>query len=129
MTDTLTLATGIDPTHPALAPLTAYAAGHATGDSEHFRRAFLPTAHIEGLRDGRFVSWGLDEYCGLFSGSPAPDEESRTRHLDRLDAVGTVGGATMTLRHGADVFTDVFVLLEVDGGWWIANKVYHRGHA
>lgn len=127
--DTLTLETGIDRDHPALAPLTAYAEGHATGDPAHFRRAFWPTAHIEGIREGRFVSWGLDEYCGLFSGTPAADEVTRTRHLDRLDVVGTVAGAAMTLRHGADVFTDVFVLLEVDGEWRIANKVYHRDRA
>ena len=33
----------------------------------------------------------------------------------------------MTLRHGADVFTDVFVLLrDGDGRWRIANKAYER---
>lgn len=126
MTGPLSLADGIDPNAAALAPLTSYALGHATGDPEHFRRAFLPTGHIEGIRDGVFVSWGLDEYCGLFSGSPAADEATRTRHLDRLDVVGTVAGATMTLHHGPDTFTDVFVLLEVDGEWRIANKVYDR---
>jgi 3-hydroxyisobutyrate dehydrogenase len=126
VTSILTLAAGIDPDSPALAPLTAYATGHATGDPEHFRRAFLPTAHVEGVRDGAFVSWPLDEYAGLFAGSPAPDESTRSRHLETLDVVGTVAGARMTLRHGPDVFTDVFVLLQVDGAWWIANKVYHR---
>lgn len=122
----LTLAAGIDPAQPALDPLAAYARGHATGDPTHFRRAFLPTAHVEGIREGRFVSWGLDDYCALFSGAPAPDEPTRTRHLDRLDVIGTVAGATMTLHHAADTFTDVFVLLEVDGRWRIANKVYDR---
>ena len=126
MTSPLTLAAGVDPDSPALAPLTAYAWGHATGDPRHFRRAFLPTAHIEGIRDDGFVSWPLEEYAGLFSGSPAPDEATRSRHLDSLDVVGTVAGATMTLRHGPNLFTDVFVLLLVDGGWRIANKVYHR---
>lgn len=32
----------------------------------------------------------------------------------------------MTLRHGTDVFTDVFLLVCVDGRWRIANKAYHR---
>lgn len=126
MDDALALADGIDGTHPAVEPLTAYALGHATQDPSHFRRAFLPTAHVEGIRDGAFVSWGLDDYCALFSGTPAGDEATRTRHLDSLDVVGTVAGATMTLRHGPDTFTDVFVLLLVDGGWRIANKVYDR---
>ncbi len=32
----------------------------------------------------------------------------------------------MTLRHGADTFTDVFLLIRADAGRWIANKAYHR---
>ncbi|MEW2624133.1 nuclear transport factor 2 family protein [Streptomyces sp. NPDC048106] len=109
-----------------LEPLRAYMRGHATGDPAHFRDAFLPTAHIEGIRDGAFVSWRLDEYCALFPGRPAPDEPARRRRVDALDVHGSVATATMTLRHGADTFTDVFLLVRADAGWRIANKVYHR---
>lgn len=109
-----------------LEPLRAYIRGHATGDSTHFRDAFLPTAHIEGIRDGAFVSWPLDEYCTLFPGRPAPDEPNRTRRIDTIDIHGTVATATMTLSHGADTFTDIFLLIRADDGWRIANKAYHR---
>ncbi|MEU2155618.1 nuclear transport factor 2 family protein [Streptomyces sp. NPDC019396] len=111
-----------------LEPLRAYIRGHATGDSSHFRDAFLPTAHIEGIREGAFVSWPLDEYCGLpvFQGRPAPDEATRSRCIDAIDVHETVATATMTLRHGADTFTDIFLLVRVDDGWRIANKAYHR---
>ncbi|MGW1271108.1 nuclear transport factor 2 family protein [Streptomyces sp. NPDC002491] len=109
-----------------LEPLHAYIRGHATGDPAHFRRAFLPTAHIEGIRDGAFVSWPLDEYCALFPGRPAPDEATRSRRVDTVDVHGTVATATMTLAHGTDAFTDIFLLARVDDGWRIANKVYHR---
>ncbi|MET7573051.1 nuclear transport factor 2 family protein [Streptomyces sp. NPDC005492] len=109
-----------------LEPLRAYIRGHATGDPAHFRDAFLPTAHVEGLRDGAFVSWCLDEYCALFTGRPAPDEPSRSRRIDAVDVHGTVATASMTLRHGPDTFTDVFLLTHVDGDWRIANKAYHR---
>ena len=34
------------------------------------RKAFLPTAHIEGLATA-FISWTLDEYCSRFTGKPA----------------------------------------------------------
>ncbi len=108
-----------------LAPLRAYIRGHATGDPAHFREAFLPTAHIEGLRDGTFVSWPLDEYCALFHG-PAPDERARSRRIDTVEVHATVATASMTLFHGADTFTDVFLLVRVDGRWRIANKAYHR---
>ncbi|MFB9394203.1 nuclear transport factor 2 family protein [Streptomyces coeruleoprunus] len=109
-----------------LEPLRAYVRGHATGDPAHFRAAFLPTAHIEGIRDDAFVSWHLDDYCALFRGRPAPDEPTRSRRIDAVDVHGTVATATMTLRHGADTFTDVFLLVHVDDGWRIANKAYHQ---
>lgn len=112
---------------PVLAPLHAYAAGHATGDPTHFRGAFLPTAHVEGIREGDFVSWDLDEYCALFTGEPAPDEEARVRTIDQVTVTGSVAAAVMTLHHGPDTFTDMFVLLELEPGVWrIANKAYHR---
>ncbi|MFD5477581.1 nuclear transport factor 2 family protein [Streptomyces hawaiiensis] len=109
-----------------LEPLRAYICGHATGDPTHFRDAFLPTAHIEGLRDGVFVSWSLDEYCTLFPGRPAPDEPTRSRRIDAIDLHGTIATATMTLSHGADTFTDIFLLVRADDSWRIANKAYHR---
>lgn len=125
--DVAVLAAPTPPIDPAvLEPLQAYTAGHATGDPAHFRRAFLTTAHVEGVRDGEFVSWSLDDYCALFSGRPADDEASRRRRIDSIEVRGGVATATMTLRHGPDAFTDKFVLVRVDGRWFIANKVYER---
>lgn len=112
-----------------LEPLRDYVAGHATGDPAHHRRAFLPTAHVEGLREGRFTSWRLEEFCALFTGSPAANESRRRRRLDHVAVHGTVATATMTLRHGPDTFTDVFLLVRTDTGWRIANKAYHRATA
>ena len=37
-----------------------------------------------------------------------------------------MGSATMTLWHGADTFTDVFLLMRIADEWRIANKVYDR---
>jgi 3-hydroxyisobutyrate dehydrogenase-like beta-hydroxyacid dehydrogenase len=109
-----------------LVPLRAYIRGHATGDPAHFREAFLSTAHIEGLRDGTFVSWRLDDYCALFDGQPAADEAARSRRIDSVDVHGSVATASMSLWHGAATFTDVFLLVRVDSQWRIANKAYHR---
>ena len=44
------------------AAINQYFRGHATGSGDEMRKAFLPTAHIEGNRDGKFVSWTVDEY-------------------------------------------------------------------
>lgn len=114
------------PIEAVLVPLESYARGHATGDPRHFRDAFLPTAHVEGIRDGHFTSWDLDDYCALFDGTPALDEHQSVRTVDSVEVRGSVATATMTLNHGSTVFTDMFVLVHVAHGWRIANKVYHR---
>jgi hypothetical protein len=106
------------------AAVNQYLRGHATGNGDEMRKAFLPTAHIEGIRDGKFVSWTVDDYVSGFSGKPAADEASRKRTIDSVDVSGTAAMARATLVHGARTFVDYFVLLKVDGQWKIANKVY-----
>jgi hypothetical protein len=106
------------------AALNHYLQGHATGSAAEMRMAFLPTAHIEGIRDGKFVSWTAEEYASRFTGKPAADEGKRKRTIDRVDISGTAAMARATLVHGSTTFVDYFVLLKVDGEWKIANKVY-----
>lgn len=124
----LTVADPLDAPDELLQPLHAYALGHATGSPEHFRRAFRDTAHIEGIRDGAFASWDLETYCGLFHG-PAEDEEERSRVVDSVQMTGTIATAAMTLHHGENLFTDLFLLVRDADGWRIANKVYHHDDA
>jgi hypothetical protein len=102
-----------------------YFRGHATANADTMRAAFLPTAHIEGIRNGVFTSWTVDQYVANFRGTPAQDESSRTRVIDVIDKTGTAAMVKATLKHGATMFTDYFVLLKSDGKWLIANKVYH----
>jgi len=102
-----------------------YFRGHATANADTMRAAFLPTAHIEGIRNGVFTSWPVDQYVAGFRGKPAPDEATRTRVIDMVDVTGTSAMAKATLKHGSTTFTDYFVLLKSDGKWLIANKVYH----
>jgi len=106
------------------AAVNQYFRGHATGSSTEMRKAFLPTAHIEGIREGKFVSWTAEEYSSRFTGKPPADEASRKRTIDSVDVSGTAAMVRATLVHGATTFTDYFVLLKVDGEWKIANKVY-----
>jgi hypothetical protein len=101
-----------------------YLKGHATGSAEEMRKAFLPTAHIEGIRNGTFTSWTAEEYASRFTGKPAADEATRKRTIDSVNVSGTAAMARATLVHGATTFVDYFVLLKVDGQWKIANKVY-----
>ena len=106
------------------AVINQYFKGHATGQAEEMRKAFLPTAHIEGIRQGVFTSWTVDQYVGGFRGTPAADEATRRRTIESVNISGTAAMVKATLVHGATTFTDYFVLLKVDGQWKIANKVY-----
>jgi len=90
------------------------------------RKAFLPTAHVEGNREGVFTSWSLDQYCELFTDTPAADEQHRVRTVDWIDIAGDAASAKATLVHGEFTFIDYFVLMKVAGEWKIANKVYYR---
>ena len=90
------------------------------------RKAFHPTAHVEGNRDGKFVSWTAEQYAGNFSGKPAADEAARKRTIDRVDISGDAAMVSATLVHGATTFTDYFVLVKINNEWKIANKVYTR---
>lgn len=107
------------------AVVNVYFRGHATANADTMRASFHPTAHIEGIRNGQFVSWTVDQYVANFRGQRAADEAARTRVIDVVDKVGTAAMVKATLKHGATTFTDYFVLLKVDGNWRIANKVYH----
>ena len=102
-----------------------YFRGHATGNAAHFREDFLPTAHVEGIREGKVRSLTREEYCALFEGKPAADEARRVRTVDFVDVTGDAAVAKATLNYGA-VVIDYFLLLKIDGKWKIANKVYGR---
>jgi hypothetical protein len=102
-----------------------YFRGHATAIADTMRAAFLPTAHIEGIRNGTFTSWTVDQYVAGFRGQTAADEATRARTIDVVDITGSAAMVKATLKHGATTFTDYFVLLKVGGAWKIANKVYH----
>ena len=122
-TEATVLAAQIEEGRNARGPVYDYFYGHHTGNAAHFRDDFLPTARIEGTRDGKFVSWTIDEYCALFDGKPAEDERWRERSIEHSDVTGDTAIVKATLDHGATVLTDYFVLLKVDGRWKIANAV------
>jgi hypothetical protein len=109
----------------ARVPLENYLKGLATGQGSYMRKAFLPTAHIEGIREGKFTSWTLDEYVALFKGAPSPEESRRKRWIEKLSVTGTAAMAELRSDYPSINFTDFLVLLKVDGEWKIANKVYN----
>jgi hypothetical protein len=106
------------------AAIEQYFLGHAEDDAARMRMAFLPSAHIESMREGEFTSWPLATYCERFKGAPAADEAMRRRTIDWVDIQGNAACAKITLVHAATTFTDYFVLLKTADGWKIANKAF-----
>lgn len=106
------------------AVINQYFKGHATRSGVEMRKAFLPTAHIAGIRQGVFTSWTVDQYVAGFDGKVPADEATRKRTIDTVDISGNAAMVKATLVHGPTTFTDYFVLLKADGAWKIANKVY-----
>lgn len=109
----------------AIEPIKHYFLGHANDDAAFMRQAFLPTAHIESIREGVFTSWSLDVYCQRFKQQPAADEAMRKRTINWIEVKGTAACAKVTLVHGLTTFSDYFVLLKTGEGWKIANKAFY----
>jgi hypothetical protein len=102
-----------------------YFRGHATGDGEHFRRAFHPDAKLFFIRDGKVTQWTLEEYAGRASGKPAPDEAQRQRRIESIDITGNAAIAKIVLDYPSVTFTDYMSLLKIGDEWKIVNKTFH----
>ncbi|HEX8353264.1 MAG TPA: nuclear transport factor 2 family protein [Pyrinomonadaceae bacterium] len=102
-----------------------YFQGHATGQGEHFRKAFHPDAKLFFIRDGKLTQWTSEEYISRASGKPAADEAQRKRRIDSIDVSGNAAVVKVTLDYPNVTFTDYMSMLKVDGQWKIVNKTFY----
>jgi hypothetical protein len=102
-----------------------YFQGHATGNGEHFRKAFHPDAKLFFIRDGKLTQWTSEEYIARASGKPAADEAQRKRRIDSIDISGNAAVVKVTLEYPNVVFTDYMSMLKMDGQWKIVNKTFY----
>lgn len=101
-----------------------YFQGHATGNGEHFKKAFHPDAKLFWMRDGQFAQRTSAEYIAGASGKPAPDEAQRKRTIASIDITGNAAVAKVVLDYPQSRFTDYMSLLKIDGEWKIVNKTF-----
>lgn len=106
-------------------PLENYLKGHATGDPEYMRRAFYTQGNMIFMRDGKYTVKSFDEFIAGFKGTPAPDEQERTRRIESLDITGNTAIAKIVLNYPHGRFTDYMTLLKVEGEWKIVNKSFY----
>lgn len=109
----------------ARVPLENYLNGHATGDGEHFKKAFHPEARLFWYRDGKLMTRTSAEYIAGASGKPAADEAQRKRWIESVKVTGNAGFGVVVLDYPQTRFVDYMSLLKVDGEWKIVNKTFY----
>lgn len=102
-----------------------YIQGHATGQGEHFRKAFHTDAKLFAVRDGKYWQLTSEEYITRASGKPADDEAQRKRNIEVIDITGNAAVAKIVLDYPQVKFTDYMSLLKIDGQWKIVNKTFY----
>jgi hypothetical protein len=106
-------------------PLNAYIKGHATGDAEHFKKAFHTEGDLIFIRDGKFSTRSFADYIAGTSGKPAADESARRRTIESIDVAGNAASAKIILDYPNVRFVDYMSLLKINGEWKIVSKVFY----
>lgn len=107
------------------ATLGIYLNGAKSGKGAEMKPAFVDNAIIYGYVGDDLAFSGSIQ--GLFdwndSNGPASDIEARIAHID---VVGTIAHARVEAENWTGYkFTDMFVLIKLDGTWKITSKVFH----
>ncbi|HEX8492048.1 MAG TPA: nuclear transport factor 2 family protein [Pyrinomonadaceae bacterium] len=101
-----------------------YFQGHATGNGEHFKKAFHSEAKLFWIRDGQLTQRTSAEFAAGASGKPAADEDKRKRSIESIDITGNAAIAKVVLDYPQVRFTDYMSLLKINGEWKIVNKTF-----
>ncbi|MCG8417305.1 MAG: nuclear transport factor 2 family protein [Proteobacteria bacterium] len=99
-----------------------YFDGTENGNIESLKRAFLDTAELQFVRDGRFQRWPVGDYIARFKPGK---KNNRVGRLISIDISGTAAVAKAEIVMGKRRYTDYFLLLKVAGRWWISNKTFY----
>lgn len=105
--------------------LNLYLQGHATGNGDYMRQAFVPEARLLFVSDGKLTQITSEEYALRFSGKPADDEAKRKRSIGLIDIAGNAAIARVDLDYPDARFVDYMTLLKIDGRWRIVNKSFN----
>lgn len=106
-------------------PLEDYLKGHATGDGEHFKKAFHTEGNMVFIREGKYMTRSFAEYIAGASGKPAADEDKRKRWIESVDIAGNAAFAKIILDYPTVKFVDYMSLLKINGEWKIINKSFY----
>lgn len=98
------------------------------GDIERLRRAFHPAATYATASSGELLQLDLDAYLPVVAARASPASQGDPYGF-ALEAIEFAGPTTALARMRSSMldkrFVDVLSLLNVDGEWRIAAKVFH----
>jgi len=101
-----------------------YFDGTSQGKPALVEKAFLPSLELQYVtREGKFKRWLGENYIG---GLKVGKKNSRVGEIIAIDVTGNSAMAKATITNKTTVFTDYFLLLKLDQGWKITNKIFTR---
>lgn len=105
--------------------LQTYMSGAKNGTSQDMRPAFAEQATIFGYVGGDLAFQGPIQTFYEWHDKNGPAKEVQAR-ITNIDVAGTVAHARTEAENWTGYkFTDLFLLIKLDGHWKIINKVFH----
>jgi hypothetical protein len=96
-------------------------------DLTKFDDVFLPSASLNGLRDGSLVVWPVAQYRDILAKRQSPQSlgAPRRQEILQIDFAGPDQAvAKVRVMINKNSFVDHLTLINVDSGWRIAFKAY-----
>jgi hypothetical protein len=120
-----------NPDTTALAAIEAvvqtYLDGLHEGDTEKLAAAFHPASELRSEKDGQLAELKRDAWLEAVRSRPNPKAKGLPRH-DRILAIDLAGPELAVVKLNCAIpprfFTDVLVLLKLEGGWRIVSKAF-----
>ncbi|ESP91455.1 MULTISPECIES: nuclear transport factor 2 family protein [Pseudoalteromonas] len=101
-----------------------YFDGTAQGKPALVEQAFLPSLELQYVdSSGAFKRWSGQTYI---SGIEEGRKNNRVGEIIAIDVTGDSAMAKATITNRNMVYTDYFLLLKLNQGWKITNKIFTR---
>ncbi|MFN3238390.1 MAG: nuclear transport factor 2 family protein [Pseudomonadales bacterium] len=89
---------------------------------------FHPSAKIAGYLEGEFTEMSVEQFANLVAGiDPSPKAAGAEEVLEvvSLEIAGKTAVARVRDAYLGSMFLDTLAFIEVDGRWFIYNKLFH----
>jgi len=97
-----------------------YFDGTALGKPNLIKQAFLPSLELQFVREEQLVRMPRDKYIAMFK----PDvPHDRIGKIVSIDVTGDTAVVKANITMGEKIYTDYLLLLKLEQGWRVSNKI------